>query len=279
MAVSDLRFQTGASEVWPNGAAPPAPGVPAPLSEGIELILCDNPSSWTFEGTNTWIAFHGDGAIVMDPGPEDAEHQQAVVDRLSESGLRLAHIVLSHGHGDHAGGSSALASLAGSEGVTDLRGCADGTPVPFGTSDGEHLVAIRTPGHTSDGISLLWPRRKVAFVGDTMLARVNPYIHHPDGTVSDILATMAKLADLVDDTWIMLPGHGPVITEPSSHLRRRIESRQRRIAEVRGYVERGLGEEEIITAMYGDRGEQTRMAATATVQALLAHIEDERRSA
>lgn len=279
MAVSDLASTPERAEVWPAGATPPPPGAPTPFREGIELVLCNNPSSWTFEGTNTWVISDGGHAIVVDPGPEDAEHQQAVADWLAAQDLELEHILLSHGHHDHAAGSKPLTRLAGGPGVTDLRGCEDGTPVPFGSRSEDQLLAVRTPGHTSDGLSFLWPRHKVAFVGDTALARVNPYIHHPDGTVADILDSMEKLAEMVDDSWLMLSGHGPVITHPRTHLHRRMESRHRRIAEVRGHHDKGLDEDQIVTAMYGDRGEQTRMAASATVRALLAHITHERNTA
>lgn len=279
MAASDATSTPEGSEVWPHGDAPPVPGAPTAFRDGIELVLCNNPSSWTFEGTNTWVISEGGRAIVLDPGPKDDAHQRAVADRLAAQELQIEHILLSHNHFDHSGGSKPLTALAGGSGVTDLRGCEDGTPVTFGPGTGDQLLAYRTPGHTSDGISFLWPRHKVAFVGDTALARVNPYIHHPDGTVSDILDTMEKLADLVDDSWLMLAGHGPAIHHPRTHLHRRMDSRHRRIAQVREHYEDGLDEEQIITAMYGDRGEQTRMAASATVQALLAHITEERNTA
>ncbi|WP_162802285.1 MBL fold metallo-hydrolase [Ornithinimicrobium murale] len=269
MSETQIEPATG---LWLEGSTPPRPGVPLTLRPGIQLFLANNPSSWTFEGTNTWVLTDQGQAIVVDPGPVDEPHQQAVADWLAAREAHLEHLVISHGHWDHSGGAKPLAALTGSSGVTDLRGSADGTPLPFGGDSGEHLLVYRTPGHTSDGITLLWPRHKVAFVGDTALARVNPYIHHPDGTVTDILESMDKLAGLLDDSWLMLSGHGPVITSPRSHLVRRMTSRQRRIAEVRAHHEDGLVEEQIVNAMYGDRGEQTRRAAAATVQALLAHI-------
>lgn len=271
MVVSDIRTDP-MTDLWLEGTPAPRPGEPRQLALGIQLVLANNPSSWTFEGTNTWVLTDSGRAIVLDPGPEEEAHQRAVADWLAAQDLEVAHIVVSHGHGDHAQGAKPLAALTGSSGITDLRESEDGAPLAFGGASDEELTVYRTPGHTSDGISLIWPREKVALVGDSALARVNPYIHHPNGTVTDMLATMDKLAGLVDDSWLMLSGHGPVITSPRTHLVRRMESRQRRIAEVRAHHERGLTEDQIVTAMYGDRGEQTLLAATATVRALLAHI-------
>lgn len=276
MVVSDTRVDAHAeeetSQLWLEGSTPPRPGIPLTMRPGIQLFLANNPSSWTFEGTNTWVLTDAGHAIVVDPGPEDEPHQRAVADWLAAREVHLEHIVISHGHWDHSGGVKPLAALTGVPGVTDLRGSADGTALPFGAASDEELLVYRTPGHTSDGITLLWPRHKVAFVGDSAMARANPYIHHPDGTVTDILESMDKLAGLVDDSWLLLSGHGPVITSPRTHLVRRMESRQRRIAEVRGHHENGLDEAQIVAAMYGDRGEQTQRAAAATVSALLAHI-------
>lgn len=260
------------SELWLEGASPPSPGVPVAFAPGVHLILANNPSAWTFEGTNTWLLTDGGHGVVLDPGPEDPAHQRVVADWLRAGEVRLEHIVVSHGHGDHAGGAKALAALTGLPGITDLRGWSGGSRLPFGPGSQEHLEVYPTPGHTSDGITLLWPRHKIALVGDTALARVNPYIHHPDGTITDILASMDTLAGLVDDSWLLMAGHGPVISSPRSHLSRRIRYRQQRIAEVRRHLESGLDEEQIVTAMYGDRDEQTRPAATATVRALLAHL-------
>lgn len=272
MAVSEANPRIDASQIWLEGMNPPTPGASVSFCHGVHMFLANNPSAWTFEGTNTWVLTDGGHAIVFDPGPEEPEHQQVVARWLSERGLLVEHILVSHRHGDHAGGAKSLAALTGRSGITDLRRAKSGSSLSFGAGSEDQLVVYRTPGHTSDGITLLWPRRRVALVGDTALSRVNPYIHHPDGTVMDILQSMDTIAGLVDDSWLLLPGHGPVISNPRSHLTRRIESRHRRIEAVREHHELGLDTEQIVLAMYGDRDATTRMAAVATVQALLAYI-------
>lgn len=270
--MSDVRRSIETAEIWLQGMSPPTPGEPVSFCRGVHLFLADNPSAWTFEGTNTWVLTDSGHAVVFDPGPEESAHQQTVADWIVDHDLHVEHVLVSHGHGDHAGGAKSLAGLVGLPGITDLRQTSDGTLLPFGAASSEQLVVYRTPGHTSDGVTLLWPGKRIALVGDTALSQVNPYIHHPDGTVMDILQSMDMLAGLVDDSWWLLPGHGPIVDNPRTHLVRRMESRHRRISEVRAHHLAGLDEEQIVTAMYGDRDETTRMAAIATVRALLAYI-------
>ena len=43
----------------------------------IVRVLAPNPSVYTLEGTNTWIVGE-DPSIVIDPGPDDAEHRDEV---------------------------------------------------------------------------------------------------------------------------------------------------------------------------------------------------------
>ena len=42
-------------------------------------VLAPNPSVYTLEGTNTWVLGNGP-TIVIDPGPDDAEHHQEVLE-------------------------------------------------------------------------------------------------------------------------------------------------------------------------------------------------------
>src|SRR4029077_18060367 len=99
----------------------------------LESLTAPNPSPMTLEGTNTYVVDR-DPAVVIDPGPHDAGHIEAV----REAGERRGGIgagLLTHSHGDHSDGVEAL-------GI-------DPTPV----SDGETvagLQAIATPGHAAD---------------------------------------------------------------------------------------------------------------------------------
>ncbi len=76
-----------------------------PFGEAVELsplirrITCNNPSPFTFKGTNTFIAGRGNVAIV-DPGPDDDRHLAAILDTVR--GESVSHILITHTHMDHS---------------------------------------------------------------------------------------------------------------------------------------------------------------------------------
>ena len=55
----------------------PPPGIAQEVGPGIRRILAPNPSPMTFRGTNTYLL--GDRQVaVIDPGPDDMAHLQAI---------------------------------------------------------------------------------------------------------------------------------------------------------------------------------------------------------
>src|SRR4051794_33271837 len=81
----------------------------------------------TLDGTNTYVI----AGWVIDPGPDDAAHLQAVLDAAGEP----RGIVLTHDHPDHAEGAQRLAAMAGGgpgmhPGAGDDAGPFGGVPSP-----------------------------------------------------------------------------------------------------------------------------------------------------
>jgi glyoxylase-like metal-dependent hydrolase (beta-lactamase superfamily II) len=60
----------------------------------------------TLEGTNTYL-YGSDPCVVIDPGPDDAGHLEAVRAAAEERG-GIGLVLLTHGHGDHADGAPRL---------------------------------------------------------------------------------------------------------------------------------------------------------------------------
>ena len=58
-----------------------APGRVEEVAPGVRRMLCDNPSPFTFKGTMSYIVGHGQVAII-DPGPDDARHIDALLDAV-----------------------------------------------------------------------------------------------------------------------------------------------------------------------------------------------------
>ncbi len=80
------------------------------VSAMLRRIVCKNPSKFTFHGTGTYVIGHGDVAIV-DPGPRDAAHIDALLKALD--GETVRHILITHTHGDHSPASAAVAEATG----------------------------------------------------------------------------------------------------------------------------------------------------------------------
>jgi glyoxylase-like metal-dependent hydrolase (beta-lactamase superfamily II) len=85
----------------------PAPGkMPrtADLEPLVTRVLAPNPSGMTLDGTNTYVVgAAGSGqAVLVDPGPDDADHLAAVEAALAARGARCVAVLVTHHHGDHA---------------------------------------------------------------------------------------------------------------------------------------------------------------------------------
>jgi glyoxylase-like metal-dependent hydrolase (beta-lactamase superfamily II) len=96
--------------------------------------------------------------------------------------------------------------------------------------EGMKLRVIHTPGHAEGHICLYDEERKVLFSGDQILGSGTPYIGKwPDGSngdMDDYLASLERLKKL--NMKLMLPGHGPMITEPYERIKETIERKMKR---------------------------------------------------
>ena len=87
------------------------------LSPLIRRVLADNPSPFTFTGTQSFIIGRGEVAII-DPGPDLAAHVEALL--AAVRGERIAAIVCTHNHRDHSPATRRLQEATGAP----IVGCA-----------------------------------------------------------------------------------------------------------------------------------------------------------
>ena len=80
------------------------------VSPLLRRMVCRNPSKFTFHGTGTYVIGRGDVAVV-DPGPRDEQHVEALLQALD--GDRIRHILITHTHGDHSPAAAALSDATG----------------------------------------------------------------------------------------------------------------------------------------------------------------------
>jgi glyoxylase-like metal-dependent hydrolase (beta-lactamase superfamily II) len=168
------------------------------MPTGVTRVRAPNPSPLTLDGTNTYLV----DRWVVDPGPDDPGHLDAVIAAAGDPGVEG--IVLTHSHADHAEGAPALAARAGVDVVLPTGGELVG---PFDV--------IPTPGHAPDHVSLLYDGR-LLFAGDTVLGAGSVFVGGGEGSMAAYLDSLRRLLEL--DLEAILPGHGPVVWEPRAKL-------------------------------------------------------------
>src|ERR1700758_1299439 len=70
-----------------------------PVTPLIRRIVARNPSPFRFRGTGTYVIGRGEVAVI-DPGPDLAEHVEALLAGLS--GEQVTHILITHTHRAHS---------------------------------------------------------------------------------------------------------------------------------------------------------------------------------
>ncbi|MDO5619326.1 MBL fold metallo-hydrolase [Kocuria sp.] len=257
------------------------------VTDSISVIRAENPSPMTLEGTNTWILQaalkkgQASGAVVVDPGPDLAEH----VDRLVELGA-IDLVLVTHRHGDHTHAVDTLHERTGAPvRAFLLEHCREAQPLHGGEvlhAGGLQIQVMHTPGHTSDSLSFVVTQisddgapRTFVLTGDTVLGRGTTMIDHPDGTLADYLATLDRLDALATGPGqaVGLPGHGQVVTDLALTVRELREHRLARVEEVRAALATvGSDPETLTDHIYPDVPWGARHAAVRSIEAQMAYL-------
>ncbi|GGF72017.1 Glyoxylase, beta-lactamase superfamily II [Mameliella alba] len=273
----------------------PRTGIAETLAPGLRRVLAPNPSPMTFRGTNTYLLGTG-GIAVIDPGPDDPTHLQALLDALTP-GQEITHILVTHAHLDHsplardlsrrtgapvlgfgpaqAGRSAIMRKLAdeglvgGGEGVDsgfvpDIV-LADGDTV---AGDGWTVEALHTPGHMANHLSFAWG--DVLFSGDLVMGWATSLVSPPDG---DLTAFMCSLERLQERPWSLFhAGHGAPVTAPAERLEALLTHRRgRETAILEALTQTPATARDLAERIYTDVPPALLPAATRNV---LAHLID-----
>ncbi|MBF0184275.1 MAG: MBL fold metallo-hydrolase [Magnetococcales bacterium] len=169
-------------------------------------------------------------ALLIDPGG-DAHRLLQYLQRL---GLRLTHILNTHGHFDHIGAVAELQQKTGCQFWIHEADhlLVEAAPVhaaswglPFGQLPridrtlhdneivqiaGLSLQVIHTPGHTQGGVCLRWGNEMAT--GDTLFAGSVGRTDLPGGNTSRLLHSIRNRLLALDDSIVCHPGHGPSTT-------------------------------------------------------------------
>jgi glyoxylase-like metal-dependent hydrolase (beta-lactamase superfamily II) len=268
-----------------------APGVVDPVAPGVRRILVNNPGAFTFKGTLSYIIGRGKVAII-DPGPVDARHTAALLDAVR--GETVTHIVITHTHRDHSPGAAAIKAATGAPSFAEgphrpsrdlfigetarLDAGGDTAFVPdhriahgdIIEGDGWALEAIATPGHTANHMAFALSGTGTLFSGDHVMGWSTSIVAPPDGSMSDYMASLHRLAARSERVY--LPGHGDIIRDAPDFVTSYIAHRHGREASILHRL--GKGETDLpalVRAIYIGLNPQLVGAAALST---LAHLED-----
>lgn len=249
----------------------PARGVALPVRPGIRRVVAENPGPMTYHGTNTYLIETSQGLVVLDPGPDDARHVEAV---LRAAGGRVDLILLSHTHRDHLGATAALKQATGAP-AAGFRVPAVATFAPDIALDDASEIAgmavLHTPGHASDHLCLALRAEDggaVLFTADHVMSWNSSVVSPPDGDMRAYFASLRRVLDRADD--VFLPGHGPPLPEPRRLTRALLFHRMERERAIQVALMKGPATAaELREKMYGQIDPRLQRAAERSV---LAHL-------
>jgi glyoxylase-like metal-dependent hydrolase (beta-lactamase superfamily II) len=266
----------------------PRHGEAVEVAPGVRRITAKNPGPFTFQGTNTFLIGEDDLAV-LDPGPDDAAHVEALLCAIGAA--RVAHILVSHAHRDHASAARMLQERTGAPilaaaarrptanpGDTRLDA---GRDVDFAADEvlddgglvlggGYRLEAITTPGHASDHLAFALTGTGILFSGDHVMGWATTVVAPPDGSMRDYMASLDRLLGRPEDFY--LPAHGGEIRDARSYvraLRAHRKMRERAILERLARGDRTVAD--MVPQIYS--GLDPRLHAAAALSTL-AHLED-----
>lgn len=174
----------------------------------------------------------GEGTTLVDPGGE----ADKILAAIAKTGARVARIVLTHGHIDHAGAAAELAErldvpvigpheadaflLAGLEetgagldmaarSVTPNRWLADGDILEIA---GVPFTVRHTPGHTPGHVVFISEEFGLVIGGDVLFAGSVGRTDFPYGDHDSLIRAIRTVLLPLDDAVTVLPGHGPTTT-------------------------------------------------------------------
>ncbi|WP_293780681.1 MBL fold metallo-hydrolase [uncultured Aeromicrobium sp.] len=247
------------------------------VTDRAAFVLAANPGIMTLDGTNTWILREPGAAraVVVDPGPADDAHLDAVLEAAGDVAL----VIFTHHHEDHTAAMSRIVELTDAPTrALDEAFCTHAEPLrdaELVEVDGLEIEVIATPGHTRDSLCLRLPGDRSLLTGDTVLGRGTSVVAYPDGALGAYLDSLAHLRELVAEGLVerILPGHGPVIEEPEAVLDFYIEHRQERLDQVRDALASGATTpREVVERVYGDVDPVLWDAAELSVRAQLDYL-------
>ena len=266
-------------------------GVSDTVRPGLRRIVANNPSPFTFKGTNSYIVGTGSVAVI-DPGPDDEAHRAALLTELGRGGERVSHILLTHTHKDHSAGMAKFAQITsaeilgfGSERVSRRAVQHDPASESFLDADftpdralngGERITggdweleALYTPGHAPDHLCFALNDGETLLSGDHVMGWNTSVVAPPEGHMGDYISSLETLLKRPESVYF--PGHGGRVDQAQRLVKAFIMHRRWREAQIVDCLRDGLDTIDLIVPkIYENLAASLRAAAAYSV---LAHLE------
>jgi glyoxylase-like metal-dependent hydrolase (beta-lactamase superfamily II) len=255
------------------------PDVPSALSPLVRRVVANNPSPMTGPGTNTYLV-GVDEVAVIDPGPDDKKHTDAIVGGATRDRVRW--IVLTHTHPDHAPGATRLAKVTGAE-ILAFSKREKSVKVDRAVGDGDtvdgtefRLEVLHTPGHAPNHLCLFLDEERMLFTGDTVLGGMYSVVSPATGgDMAQYLATLDRLRR-IRRLRSIAPGHGELIEDPKARLDEYARHRRDRERQVLRIVRQGPTRvKDVVAALYPDTQEALLPVAAKQIYSHLRKLRDE----
>jgi cyclase len=184
------------------------------VADGIWMAQTD-------KGSNAGWFLIGDEVVAVDAGSDPATGK-ALLEKIQETaGKPVSYLVVTHAHGDHAGGvapfvaagaqvlcqenaAAAVASLVQGHAKAGLLALSD--RLAFVGGPRRAGIYFLGPGHSNGDLFVFLPDDKVLFSGDLALAGRAPYMQSSDVDAKGWENILGRLAQLDVDK--IVPGHG-----------------------------------------------------------------------
>jgi len=165
------------------------------MKTAVEILIEPLPA---FNDNYLWWLSDGRSAAIVDPG--DAA---PVAQRLSQTGLQLCAILVTHHHGDHVGGVEALVQATGAHVYGPAAESIPCIRTRLGAGDrikalGHEFEVLEVPGHTNGHIAYYARSLSAVFCGDTLFAGGCGRLF--EGTPAQMTASLARLAAFPAET-------------------------------------------------------------------------------
>ena len=277
------------------------------VSPLVRRLVANNPSKFTYRGTGTYLVGSGREVAVIDPGPLDDAHRDALAAALR--GVRVTAILVTHCHADHSPLAAWLTAETGAPPVgfgphprlddpdadDPVNGTGtDGEPVKIeettdhdfdphvrvttgdvaAAGDGWTVTAVHTPGHTSNHLCFALAEEQALFTGDHIMGWSTTVIGPPDGDMRAYFESLQVVRGRDDRTF--WPTHGSPVTDTRPFLDAFIAHRLEREAQVLTAVRSGQTSiPEMVTVLYaGVRAELHKPAGRSVLAHLVKLVDD-----